>query len=199
MDRREALKQAALLAGYSVSAAALSSVWQGCSTPPSGGDIGWEPQFFNTDQAAAMAEMAETILPRTDTPGAKDVKVPAFVDQFAAVCMKPEEQQAFRQGLLQLLGQCEQKYGRSFLDCRPEERLALLNAADEASRQELAQNQDQPEEEHPFFLRFKGVVLLGYFSSEQVGKEVTAFLPIPGGYKPCMPYEEGQPIWTIEW
>lgn len=143
--------------------------------------------------------MAETILPRTGTPGAKDVGVPAFVDQFAAVCMEEEEQQAFRDGLLRLLEQCEQEYGRSFTDCQPEEQLALLNAADEAGRKLLQVNPGLPEQEHPFFPRFKGLVLLGYFTSEKVGTEVTAFLPIPGGFEPCMPYEEGQPIWTIEW
>jgi hypothetical protein len=40
--------------------------------------------------------------------------------------------------------------------------------------------------------------LLGYYSSEQIGKEVLVFDPIPGGYKPCIPLSEVGNAWTID-
>lgn len=46
--------------------------------------------------------------------------------------------------------------------------------------------------------KLRQLVLLGYFTSEKVGREVTVYLPIPGEYDPCMPLNENQGrAWTI--
>lgn len=197
MDRRTAIKQAALITGYAISATAVSAVWQSCQRDPAAAAKVWKPVFFTAEQGPAIMEIGETILPATDTPGAKDVDVHAFVDQFAKDCLTEEEQAQFRAGLKQLLSDCEQQNGSSFLDCTAEQRLAFLNEQDASARQLVELNPVLPEEEYPFFLKLKEMVLMGYFTSERVGKEVTAFLPIPGKYEPCAPYEKGQPAWTI--
>ncbi|NRA51701.1 MAG: gluconate 2-dehydrogenase subunit 3 family protein, partial [Phaeodactylibacter sp.] len=63
-------------------------------------------------------------------------------------------------------------------------------------QQKEKENPKERGKEYSGFLRLKQLVLLGYFTSEKIGTEVTAFQPIPGQYKPCIPYEEGQPAWT---
>jgi hypothetical protein len=197
MNRRTAIKQAALITGYAISATAVSAVWQSCQRDPATAAEAWKPVFFTAEEAAAITEIGESILPATDTPGAKDVDVHAFIDQFVKDCLKEEEQTQFRTGLKQLLSDCEQQNGKSFVDCTTEQRLAFLNEQDEAARQLVELNPGLPDEQYPFFLKLKEMVLMGYFTSEKVGKEVTAFLPVPGKFEPCTPYETGQPAWTI--
>ena len=53
----------------------------------------WEVlAWLSANDGLSQAEMAECILPRTDTPGALDVYTHEFVDQIAQVCMLPEEE-----------------------------------------------------------------------------------------------------------
>lgn len=155
------------------------------------------PQFFDPKQAAALSEVAETILPATDTPGAKEVGVPAFIDRLAATCLTEEEQVTLSGSLAQIEQQAQAAHGKTFTALTPEDRLALLNAIDAKARSAAAlPAADVADADWPGFLQLKQLVLLGYFTSEKVGTEVTAFQPIPGQYKPCIPYEAGQPAWT---
>lgn len=196
MDRREALKRTVLLTGAALSASTVTAVLQGCQAeaPPA---AGWNPQFFTAAQATTLSEVAETILPATDTPGAKDVGVPAFIDQLAARCMTADEQANLSLSLEEIDGHSQRGHGKTFTALDAKDRLSLLNTLDaEARSAEEAYTEKREDIELSGFLRLKQLVLLGYFTSEKVGTEVTAFLPLPGQYKPCMPYETGQPAWT---
>lgn len=195
MDRREAIKRTILLTGAALSASTITAVLNGCQAEAST-QAGWMPQFFDAEQAAALSEIAETILPATETPGAKDVGVPEFIDQLASTCLPAEEQMALRESIEQIEAAAQSKYNKTFPALSPEERLALLNTIDAEARMVETVPDDMGETAWSGFLKLKQLVLLGYFTSEKVGTEVTAFLPIPGQYKPCIPYEEGQPAWT---
>ena len=197
MDRREAIKRTALLTGFALSGSVISAVLQGCQPEAKDDLADWMPNFFTKEDGMAMAEMTECILPRTDTPGAKDVHVYEFVDLMAQDCLDAEDQQKFRDGFTKLLADCQQANGKPFADCSPEEQLAFLNAQDKAAVDFAEANPGLKKEDYPFFLTFKQLILLGYFTSEKIGKEVLAYLPIPGRYEPCMPYEEGTPGWAL--
>lgn len=197
MDRREAIKRTALFTGFALSGSVISAVLQGCKPEAKGPLADWMPKFFTKEEGLAMAEMAECILPRTDTPGAKDVFVHEFVDLMARDCMDAGEQQKFRDGFAQLLAGCEQANSKPFHECSPEEQLAFLNAQDKAAVEIAKANPNLKPEDYPFFLMFKQLILIGYFTSETVGKEVLAYLPIPGRFEPCMPYAEGTPGWAL--
>jgi gluconate 2-dehydrogenase gamma chain len=77
MDRREALKRTAWLMGGVVSAPAIVGILKGCTAKPT---IDWKPVFLTEDQAALVTQVADVIIPKTDTPGAKDAGVPSFID-----------------------------------------------------------------------------------------------------------------------
>lgn len=197
MDRREAIKRTALLTGFALSGSVISAVLQGCQPEAKGPLADWTPKFFTKEEGLALAEMAECILPRTDTPGAKDVHVHEFADLMVQDCMDAEYQEKFRDGFAKLLADCEQANGKHFLECSPEQQLAFLNAQDKAAVDLAKANPNLEEGDYPFFLVFKQLVLVGYFTSETVGKEVMAYLPVPGRFEPCMPYQEGTPGWAL--
>lgn len=196
MDRREAIKRTVLLTGIALSSSTMAGLLQGCQAEAKSPLGSWAPQFFTKEQGLTLAEISEVILPRTDTPGAKDVFVHEFVDRMVASLEKPEDQKLFREGMAELMAGCEQANGQSFLDCSPEQQLALLNEQDRAARALVDANPNMDEEDYPFFLKLKQLILLGYFTSEQVGAEVLAYDPVPGSYEPCRPYEAGTPAWA---
>lgn len=53
--------------------------------------------------------------------------------------------------------------------------------------------------DYPFYLRFKQLVLSGYFSSKLVGTEVTNYDEVPGAYLACIPLSDvpNQRIWSL--
>ena len=73
MNRRDALSRVALLVGGTVIGAEF--FLSGCKNEDR---VGSSVDFTEKD-IAYLDEIAETILPKTDTPGAKDAKVGAFM------------------------------------------------------------------------------------------------------------------------
>src|SRR5687768_3381096 len=96
MDRREAIKRTALALGFAVSAPAIMGVLKGCKPAPA---LTYSPEFFTEDQAGLISELSEIILPRTSTPGAKDVGVPGFIDGLLKTVYTKDEQDKFIKGL----------------------------------------------------------------------------------------------------
>src|SRR5690606_27621127 len=108
MNRRELLKLIAAATGTAmIGSTALMS---GCATAPE------TPLSFSAEDIARLDEIAESILPRTDPPGAKDAKVGQFMSVYVPDCYTPEEQKIFYAGLLKINEDTRKTYGRSFID-----------------------------------------------------------------------------------
>src|SRR3569833_2790704 len=94
--RREALKQVALLMGGTLCAYSILGIEKGyCasqSTPK-------RTSNFNRSQLQLVSGVAEVIIPRTDTPGATDVGVPAFIDLMLGEVYAKEDRDRYLAGL----------------------------------------------------------------------------------------------------
>src|SRR6478736_1902498 len=184
IDRREALRKTALLMGAAVSASAMSGILQGCKAAP---DLTYTPQFFKEDHARIVMEVAEIFIPKTDTPGAKDVGVPGFIDQILKECYKKEDQDRFIAGLTAFDEEAKPAYGDSFIDCTPEQQVELVIKTQGAAFTEAKENK---EAKRPFILMTKELTLLGFFTSEPGATQVLQYIAVPGAYKGCIPLKE---------
>ena len=180
MDRREALKKTALLMGAAVSASSIAAILNGCKATP---ELAFKPEFLNEDQARLVSEVAEIFIPKTDTPGAKDVGVPGFIDKVLKDCYKPEDQERFLRGLTEFEEDAKKQYGDSFIDCSPEQQVELVKKYNEQAIKENAQPR-------PFILMAKELTLLGFFTSQAGAEQVLQYEPVPGAYKGCIPVSE---------
>lgn len=201
MDRREALKRTFLLTGYALSAGTVSAVMQGCKADTTlSGD--WTPAFLTQDQALLVAEIAETILPRTeDSPGAKDVNVHQFIDLMLKDYVSEAEQEMYRKGMDAFAANCKEvNDGRSFLELSPEQRLEYLTTVDKQAMATEGKRDESAPEHLRFYVVLKQSVIAGYFTSETVGTEVLAYDPIPGEFVNCSPVEEisGGRVWSLQ-
>lgn len=185
MDRREALKRTALLMGGMVSAPAIMGVLKGCTAKPG---VDWKPAFLDQDQASVITDVAEIIIPRTDTPGAKDTGVPGFIDQMLSEVYSKEDQEYFVSGLKAFNEGAEQEYGDVFADLDDEDQTAYLTKV-HASAVE-AENNTDPAPRRPFILMMKELTMLGYFTSEPGATQVLQYVAVPGAYNGCIPLSE---------
>jgi gluconate 2-dehydrogenase gamma chain len=184
IDRREALRKTALLMGAAVSASALSGILQGCKAAP---ELTYTPSFFTEDQARIVMEVAEIIIPKTDTPGAKDAGVPGFIDLMLKDCYKKEDQDRFIAGLTAFDEEAKKAYGDSFIYCKPEQQVELVTKIHAAA---LAEAKENKEAKRPFILMAKELTLLGFFTSEPGATQVLQYIAVPGSYKGCIPLAE---------
>jgi hypothetical protein len=182
MDRREALKRTAWIMGGAVSAPAIMGILKGCAAKPT---IDWKPVFFSSDQGVLVTQVAEIIIPKTDTPGAKDVGVPGFIDQIVSECFPKEDQDKFLNGLKAFDDEAKKEYGDPFINLDAEQQSAFVKKVHDA-----AVNTDENGAPRPFILTLKELTMLGFFTSEPGATQVLQYSPVPGAYKGCIPVSE---------
>ncbi|EDY82696.1 hypothetical protein VDG1235_2319 [Verrucomicrobiia bacterium DG1235] len=172
MNRREAVKRTALMLGIALTSSGVTSA---LSQATDTRQLGAGARFLSKEAFAKVEAIAELILPRSDTPGAKDVGVAEFVDVSFGKYLSEDEKELLRTGLTKI----ETNFASSSLEEQGEVYRSLVESS---SR---------------FLWKLRELVLIGYFTSETVGKTVLRFDPIPGKHEGCLPYEQGTPAWTI--
>ncbi len=200
MKRRDAIKQTAIILGGTLSAGSIMGVMSGCKAEPT---LDWKPTFLSSNQAALVAEIAETILPATNTPGAKDVGVPKFIDEMLNGYTREKDKQGFIKGLETLEKTCNNAHGKSFMDFDATEKKGVLTAFMNKAKEEKEAQGDtskltwDEKPAKPFFDLMKEITCLGYFTSETVGTEVLRYDPVPGVYNGCIPLAPEEHSWSI--
>lgn len=184
MNRREALRRTAMLMGGAVSAPAMLGVLQGCKAKP---EINWQPEFLSREQGALISDVAEIIIPRTDTPGAKDAGVPGFIDKMLKDVYPPEEQQKFTDAMTAFDDQAEKEYGDPFIELSQEDKLDFVT---KKHKEAIEAHRIDPKQQRPFILMAKELTMLGFFTSEPGATQVLQYSPVPGAYKGCIPLAE---------
>ena len=191
IDRREALRRSALLIGGALSAATLKGVLDGCVVDA---QAEWAPKYFSAEQVDLLAAMADHLLPRTGTPGARDVLVHRFIDTMVKEYFAPADQAAFAAGLSEFDADCRAQFGRSFVALTSDQRDQVFRAR-EAQSPPLqptiwgAQITDTPAPPS-FYRQFKELAITGYFTSEPIGKHLLTYDPVPGAFHGCIPADE---------
>lgn len=124
---------------------------------------------------ATVTAAAERIIPRTDTPGATDAGVAAFIDKMLADWHTPAEREQFLAGLPELDRRSRARAAKDFVDCGEADQVAVLTALDEDARSG----------EH-WFARLKYLTAYGYCTSEP-GMRALGLFPLPWRYDGCAP------------
>ncbi|MGY1519927.1 gluconate 2-dehydrogenase subunit 3 family protein [Luteimonas sp. A482] len=189
MERRELLKMIASATGVAMLGMPAFVLGQ---APVAQGAAG-----FTADDVALLDEIAEAIIPRTDTPGAKDAEVGAFMARFVTDCYSGEDQAAFRAGLMDL----DRRAAGSFLALPPAVRLQMVTgldqeAGEQARRAWVAADGSGSGGGVHYFTMIKQLVLFSFFTSKVGATEVLRYDPVPGHYDGDLPYEPGTPAWA---
>ena len=188
LTRREAIRRVSTLFG-GAALVGQSAMLASCATAQDAENV-----LFSGSEIALLDEIAETILPETDTPGAKAAGVGAFMALMVADTYYERDQAIFREGLAAIDSASRESSGAGFAAATAADRQALLEALD-AEQHEYMRDKS-PEEPAHFFRMMKELALLGYFTSEIGYMQAMRYVETPGRYDPCASHAPGEKIWA---
>lgn len=190
MNRREALSRVGLILGGTIIGA--EAFLSGCTNTDK--NIGGSGVNFSNDDVSFLDEIAETILPATNTPGAKEAKVGEFMTRIVRDCYTEKDQKIFLDGMQKLNEASKKKNGKSFLDSSAQERHDLLVDLDK--EQKAYTDQKKKDDPAHYFRMMKELTLWGYFTSEPGATKALRYVQIPGRYEGCIDYKKGDKAWA---
>lgn len=176
IPRRDALQRLTLLLGGALSAQLTAGLM--------GQVINLGPSVsVSAEQQKLLAEAADTIIPTTDTPGAKEAGAEQFIVRVLRDCYVREDQEKFYAGLAKLEEDSRQQHNKGFAELDAAQRKELMTKTAKSNK--------------AFFLRLKELTVTGYFCSEIGASKALEYLPIPGRFEGDVPYKAGQKAWAI--
>ena len=152
-------------------------------------------KVLNPHQNATVIAISETIIPQTDTPGAKGARVNEFIDVILADWYDEAERDSFLSDLAQFNVRCHDLLGKDFAECSEKQQAQFLKIVDDEMPEsrgrpgaDWAPHDPQPQE---FFGRIKQLTLVGYYTSQIGFEEELHAEIIPSRHAGCAPLEEG--------
>ncbi|OYY01990.1 MAG: twin-arginine translocation pathway signal protein, partial [Sphingobacteriia bacterium 35-40-5] len=158
MNRREAIQKVSWILGGTIIGSSIFLEY-GCNSSTQ-----QTSDFFDKSTTDLLNEIAETILPKTNTPGAKEAKVGEFMNVMVKDCYTKADQEIFKAGIESLDKGCKDKTGKNFMDCSQEERTSYLTILD--TEQKAYTEKKSTEDPSHYFRMMKELTLLGFFTSE---------------------------------
>ncbi|MBT5073890.1 MAG: gluconate 2-dehydrogenase subunit 3 family protein [Kordiimonadaceae bacterium] len=171
LNRRQMLKTVALMTGGALSASVISGVLSGAAAQ----DI--NNAAFSADQLNLVSEMAQMIIPDTDTPGAIMAGVPDYIHLIVSDWYYDDERENFMKGLAAV--------DSRFMSGSADERHSIMSEMD-----------NEETEDKSFFAEFKELTLVGYFTSQIGAEEELRYEQYPGPYQGCVPFEQVGRTWA---
>lgn len=176
LTRRQMVQRMAMAIGGTLVAPTV--LLESCSFDP-------DTTTAGPERLAVLDAIAETIIPRTATAGARDAKIGAFIDVMIRDCYYPDMQEKLNAGIQEIAVNGKKEIGRAFEEATQSEREGFLTAYDKEA------NADRGH----FFRTLKELTLLGYFTSEEAAVDgVVNYNPVPTQFDPCKEIDENEKV-----
>lgn len=174
LSRRQLLKNVAIMTGGVLSVSVVSGIMSGALAQEV---IDVDNPVFSDAQLNLVAEMADMIIPDTDTPGAKVALVHDYIHAIVGDWYYDDERANFMKGLSAV--------DAGFVGGTTSERNAIMTKLD-----------NEEADGKTFFQEFKELTLVGYFSSQIGAEEELRYEQYPGPYQGCVPFEKVGRTWA---
>ena len=195
MDRRELLYRASMLLGGAITASAASGVLSGCTTMAPDTMGGVKSGFLTPAETATVSALADQIIPRTDTPGALDVGVPAFIDRMLAGYYTDKERSVIRAGLASIDADANKLRGKPFAQLTSDEQVALMKQYDQAQFDHTRANANVQGAPPHHFRLIKELTIIGFCTSEAGATKLMRYEQTPGPFRGDVPVSEIGKAW----
>ena len=191
MNRKNAILSIFILGG-----AALIT-WAGIK----GYSINKKPdiRYLNT-HFDLINELAERIIPLSDTPGAKEVGAGEIILYLIINTANRHNQNLFIEGLKSVDQYALEKFGKTFVDLKISQQDFIVDffyKKDNYLPRKL-QRVSNKILGKPFFATLKYYTTLAYCTSKKGATQALAYDYIPGEYKGCIPIVLNQPSWATK-
>ena len=189
MDRRKVLQNMGWGLGAVATTPAISSLFQSCQTAPS-----WTPKFFAASQWNMINELMELIIPETDIPGAKSLKLAAFSDAYIDAVLNEDRQKGIRNSADAFVAQTLKSTGKSSIDA-----VSVEELDGQLSKYLKGKTPEGEEQASKFARQLRSFTIRAFKTNEYIGENVMAYAPIPGQQKGCVDLMEatGGKAWSL--
>ena len=204
MDRRQAIKNLGLGAGFLVVTPTIMSLLQSCTS-----EVEFSPLFVPKAEGHALRRIVDLIIPSdTMVPGAVDVGVHVFIDSYWNSVILEEQQQQVKIGFNLLAEKFRNTFDKELDEGKAEDFDQLLATYLKTSKD---QQKVYDEKMAEFYIAFdedptvrpdmdagvysllsniRSMTIWGWKTSEEIGENVLWYDPVPGQQKGCVPLSE---------
>jgi len=198
MDRRTVLKNLAIVAGGAI-------LLPSCLKKPNDDTITLKKIKLSDTQQKLVGDVCETIIPKTSTPGAKDLRVNLFVLKMLDDCYTKKDQEKFVAGLTEFDDMVKKKYGNAFADLTDKQREECLATLEKSAKPVTipsksikpvgeGQKSIEPPKKKPdvpplpfCYQAIKQQTLFGYTNSQYFMTKLIVYELVPGRYNAHFP------------
>lgn len=171
-DRRTTLKQIIFLS-------AAAAIVPSCVQEKSKASVELKNISIDGDEEKMLADISETIIPKTDIPGAKDIAAHLFALKMVDDCFAKEDQQKFVSGMKAFEDFSKTKSGKTFSDADATAKDAIIK--------ELDGKKDAKDDLSFFYGSMKRLTVQAYTTSKYYLTNIKHFSLIPGKFQGCVP------------
>ncbi len=193
LNRREILERMAMVSGGAVSLTVLSACDGGASVPKDTKNI--KLKVLSKANLDLVGDLADAIIPDTDTLGAKSVNVHYFIDELLANWMTKEEQDSFIKGLNSLDQSIKSERGNTFSFLSRDEKTTTLDSLGLEITKITSNDVNNKRPKH-IYLQLRELIIFGYYTSEIGASEELLYDPMPGNYKGCIAFSDVGKAWS---
>jgi len=126
-----------------------------------------------------LASLTETILPKTDSPGARELAAHLFALKMVDVCYTKENQEKYIRGMKDFETWVLKKTGKTFSEISDSEKQSLVG--------ELDKQQPSNEGISFFYQSTKRLTIQAYTTCEYYLTKIRGYKMIPGRFQGCVP------------
>lgn len=177
LDRRALMRSAILLVGGGLAAGLADTAFAQAASPA----------FFTAPERALLDAVCATMMPKTDTPGALEAGVPAFIDGMMTNWASDRTRASFRRVLAEIDAHATEAHGKGFAALSSAEQTAALAAFDANA---FAVRRGG-------YRRFKELVLTGYYLSEAGATQELRYELAPGVWEPAVAVGPDTRAWAV--
>ncbi|MBB2148414.1 gluconate 2-dehydrogenase subunit 3 family protein [Pedobacter gandavensis] len=147
-----------------------------------------------------IAELAEIIIPETETPGAKSANVADYIVKVLLNCMDIKKQNKFCAGLDRVESYALDNYGKPFMNCTANEKQAVFEyiASHSGFSYRILNRINKKIFGESFYLTLRDLTIEGYCMSKPGATQGLAYDYIPGNFEACTILKPNQKSWATK-
>ncbi len=200
MDRRRVLKKIGYGSAAMVVTPQIINMLHSCKSNVNK----YLPIFFANNQFQFVSKIMDLVIPKTDIPGAIELKLPEFLDNYIVVVMNQNDKETILRStnnFIKLILNETKKNGSMEInsnDLNTQLKKYLLASDKQIESWEEAPK-SQELEVYNYLIQIRSLTLNAFRLNEYIGEKVLAYDPIPGERKVCLDLKKttGGKRWSL--
>ena len=200
MDRRKVLKKIGYGSAAIVVSPQIVNMLHSCKSNVKK----YSPMFFTSNQFQFVSKIMEVIIPKTDIPGAIELKLPEFLDNYIVVVMNQIDKETLLEGTKHffkvIVNETKKNNSKEINsnDINTQLKKYLLASDKQTDRWEK-DSKSQESQVYRYLIHIRSLTLNAFRLNEYIGEKALAYDPIPGDRKVCLDLKKttGGKRWSL--